>query len=551
MKYNRIILTLILFTITVNMSCTHSSKREVDLIIKNGVIYTVDSLFTIHESMAIDNGKVVALGKGAEIERKFKSAKSIDLQGKPIYPGFIDPHAHFLGYGLGLNYAWLADTESWQETVDKLIAHQDQNPSHWVLGRGWNQNQWDVKEFPTLELLDKAFPEKPVLLTRIDGHAAIANSIALGLAGITNSTTIAGGEVILDKGKPTGVLIDNAITLVRDLVPQPGISEKEDALLKAQELCFAVGLTSVSDAGTDKADVLLMDSLQKNNLLSIGINIMLNPTQENYDYFLTKGVYTTPKLSVRTIKLFSDGALGSRGALLLEAYSDAPQTSGLQLDSEESLKSVCQRAYKAGFQVATHCIGDAAVRLMLNVYEDFLPPGNDLRWRIEHAQIVHPNDIHRFGQLAVIPSVQTTHATSDMLWAKDRLGNRIETAYAYADLLKQNGWLPNGSDFPIEDINPIFGFYAGVVRKNFDGYPPHGFQMKNALTREQALRSMTIWAAKAAFEEEIKGSLEVGKTADFVVLNQDIMNVAESEILKTNVIKTFVDGKVVYLSNLK
>lgn len=533
------------------MSCTHSSKKEVDLIIKNGIIYTADSLFTIHESMAVNNGKIIALGQNVEIEQAYKAKQSIDIHGKPVYPGFIDPHAHFLGYGLGLSNAWLADAKSWQETVDKLITHQTHNPTQWVLGRGWNQNQWDEKEFPTLELLDKAFPDRPVLLTRIDGHAAIANSTALQLAGITSATTTPGGAVVLAKGKPTGVLIDNAISLVRDLVPPPGISEKEDALIKAQEHCFSVGLTSVSDAGTDKVDVMLMDSLQKNNVLSIGINIMLNPTQENYDYFLTKGVYTTPKLSVRTIKLFSDGALGSRGALLLEPYSDAPQTSGLQLDTQESLKNACQRAYKSGFQVATHCIGDAAVRLMLNIYEDFLTPGNDLRWRIEHAQIVHPDDIHRFGKIAIIPSVQTTHATSDMLWAKDRLGKRIETAYAYADLLKQNGWIPNGSDFPIEDINPIFGFYAGVARKNMEGYPPNGFQMENALTREQALRSMTIWAAKAAFEEKMKGSLEVGKVADFVVLNQDIMNVAESEILKTKVIKTFVDGKVVYLSNLK
>jgi predicted amidohydrolase YtcJ len=279
------------------------------------------------------------------------------------------------------------------------------------------------------------------------------------------------------------------------------------------------------------------------------VNVMLNPTEENYTHFLDNGVYKTPSITVSTVKLYADGALGSRGAWLLEPYSDAPNASGLQLETPERLSEVCKKAFDSGYQVAIHCIGDAAVRQVLDVYEQFLTPGNDLRWRIEHAQTVHPVDLPRFGELNVVPSVQTTHATSDMIWAADRLGDRIKTAYIYQDLLKQNGWLPNGSDFPIEHINPLYGFYAGVARKNLDGYPPEGFQMENALTREQALKAMTIWAAKVAFEEEYKGSLEPGKLADFVVLEKDIMVAPEDLLPNIKVEKTFVNGKVVYLKH--
>ncbi|MDX9770353.1 MAG: amidohydrolase family protein [Tenuifilaceae bacterium] len=525
------------------MSCT---SNNVDLIITNATIYSVDADFTIYQSMAVANGKVVALGDSETIQSKYKADNIIDLEGKPVYPGLIDPHCHFLGYGLGLRNAWLAGVGSWAEAVDRLVKHQNNYPSDWVLGRGWNQNEWDVKEFPTKELLDKAFPDKPVLLTRIDGHAAIANSKAMELAGFNADTLVTGGEIVRVNGEPTGVLVDNAINLVRDLVPADSKDDKVLALDNAQKNCFAVGLTSVSDAGTDLADALLFDELHKAGKLKMKINVMLNPTQENYEHFLDKGVYVTPNLSVRTVKLFADGALGSRGALMIEPYSDAPGTIGLQLETTEKLTAVSRKAHESGYQVAVHCIGDAAARLMIDIFEEFLEPDNDLRWRIEHAQTIHPDDLPRFGRLAIVPSVQTTHATSDMIWAVDRLGDRIKYAYTYQDLLKQNGWLPNGSDFPIEHINPIYGFYAGVARQNTDGFPPDGFQMENALTREQALRAMTIWAAKAAFEEDVKGSLEPGKAADFVVLDDDIMTAPNSKLPSVKVEKTFVNGELVY-----
>lgn len=544
-------LIYILLAITINstsliMAC--SKRQKVDLIVANATIYTVDSSFSKAASMAISSGKIVAVGSKQAIESQFTSDRVIDAEGKFVYPGFIDPHCHFLGYGLTLSNASLSGAKTWSEVVERLVEHQKEFPSDWVQGRGWDQNEWDTKEFPTKDLLDKAFPDKPVFIIRIDGHAAIANSLALRMAGIDERTVKEGGALIKKDGKLTGVLVDNAIELVRVKIPEVQKSTKEKALLKAQENCFAVGLTSVSDAGTDLQDVLLMDSLQKSGNLKMRIYAMLNPTPENFSYFLSKGIFSTDNITVRSIKLFADGALGSRGALLLQPYSDAPDTKGLQVEPAEKLENFCQIAYKAGYQVNTHCIGDAAVRLMLDTYSKYLKSPNDLRWRIEHAQIVDPLDLPKFGAFSIIPSVQTTHATSDMNWADERLGGRIKFAYAYQDLLKQNGWLANGSDFPIENINPLYGFYAAVARKDLNGFPSSGFQTENALTREQALRAMTTWAAKANFEEDFKGSLEPGKWADFVILDRDLLSAPESDLPNSKVISTFVAGELVYLS---
>jgi len=542
--FNRSFFLVFLISISLNMAC--SKRQKVDLIVANATIYTVDSIFSTAQSMAISNGIIVATGSNQDIENKFISDRVIYASGMFIYPGFIDPHSHFLSYGLSLRNASLFGAKSWNEVVERLVKHQQEFPTEWVEGRGWNQNDWDVKEFPTNEQLDKAFPDKPVYITRIDGHAAIANTLALKMAQINENTVIEGGELIKNNGKLTGVLVDNAIELVKSKIPEVDLVVKEKSLLRAQANCFAVGLTTVSEAGADLKDVLLMDTLQKSGKLKMRIYAMLNPTSENFNHFLAKGIYTTPALTVRSIKLFADGALGSRGALLLKPYSDAPNTIGLQVETTESLISNCKKAFDAGYQVNTHCIGDAAVRLIIDIYSNYLKPNNDLRWRIEHAQVVDPQDLPKFGEFSIVPSVQTTHATSDMNWADERLGGRIKYAYAYQELLKQNGWLPNGSDFPIEDINPIYGFYSGVARKNFIGQPVNGFQFENALTREQALRAMTIWAAKANFEEKVKGNLELGKIADFVILDTDLMKAPESDLPNSKVISTFVAGEQVY-----
>jgi hypothetical protein len=356
--------------------------------------------------------------------------------------------------------------------------------------------------------------------------------------------------VLLKNGQPTGVLIDNAAELVSKLIPAPSDELKTRALLEAQNNCLAVGLTSVTDCGLPKETIMLMDSLQKKGQLKMRINAMMEPSEENFAHFLKSGPYKTDRLQVNTIKLYADGALGSRGAYLIEDYSDDPGHHGLLMNEAEYFETICQKAYKAGFHVATHCIGDGANRFILNIYGKILTGKNDRRWRIEHAQIVHPNDVALFGKYSIIPSIQATHATSDMLWADERLGvERIKTAYAYQELLAQNGWLPNGTDFPIEDINPMKTFFASVARKNMEGQPIEGFQMENALTREQALRSITIWAAKSSFEENNKGSIEAGKSADFVVMDTDMMNCCDDAMLRARVLKTVLGGEVVYQAN--
>jgi len=529
------------------LSC-NSQKMKADLIATNALVYTVNDSFATAESFAVLDGKFVAVGSNAEIASKYHSAQTIDCKGMPVFPGFNDAHCHFFGYGMDLmQYADLAGSPNQESIYQKIQDHHAKMHGKWLLGRGWDQNLWPVKDFPDNKRLNELFPDVPVYLIRIDGHAAWCNAKALNLAGITANTKITGGEVLLRDGEPTGVLIDNAKELVYNMIPEPSNDLKMKALLAAQNNCLAVGLTSVTDCGLPKSTILLIDSLQKQGLLKMRINAMMDPTKGNLEYFLGKGPYRTELLQVNTIKLYADGALGSRGAYLVDDYSDDPGNRGLLMNREAYFDSICQKAYDANFQVATHCIGDGANRFMLNIYGKFLKGKNDRRWRIEHVQVVQPDDFRLFGEYSVVPSVQATHATSDMFWAGKRLGNeRLKTAYAYQQLLVQNGWLPNGTDFPIEGINPVNTFYASVFRKNPAGLPTGGFQTENALSREQALRSMTIWAAKSSFEEHRKGSIEVGKSADFVVLDTDLMNCPEGEILRAKVMKTVLAGEVVY-----
>jgi len=521
-------------------------SNHADYLVNNATIYTVDPAFTVVESMAVLDGRIVAIGAAGELAKRWSPGSVVDAKGMFIYPGFMDPHSHLLSYGQTLRFADLAHAKSWEDVIDRLRSHQQQHPSDWLQGRGWDQNEWQIPAFPTRKLLDEAFPDTPAYLVRIDGHAAVANAAALKLAGIDEQTRIEGGECVLADGHLTGVLIDNAIELVKKVIPRPDRKSQVQALLDAQDNCLAVGLTSVCDGGVDRDDALLMESMHEDGRLKLRIYAMLNPTSDNYEHFVSKGVHATERLTIRALKTYADGALGSRGALLLEPYADDPGNQGLQLETSERINEICKRAAGAGYQVCTHCIGDAAVRLILDIYGKFQAPGNDLRWRIEHAQIVDSDDLPRFRTLGIVPSIQTTHATSDMKWAALRLGSRIKRAYRYQELLQQNGWLPNGSDFPIEDINPILGFYAGVARKDQDGFPEDGFQMENALTREQALRAMTIWAARANFEEDSRGSLEVGKWADFVILDRDLMHVPEWEISTAKVCATFIAGERVY-----
>lgn len=538
MKIIYIIQTLLL---TLIISC--NMKQDVDLIITDAKVYTVDNEFSVEESFAVKDGKFVQVGTSKEILSKYKSDEVIDLTGKFVYPGFIDAHSHFSGYCMTLLQANLRGTKSFDEILDIIKTHDEKYNSDWVVGRSWDQNDWEVKEFPTKEKLDELFPDKPVYLTRVDGHAAIVNAKALELAGITSKTLIDGGKIYLQNGEPTGVLIDNAMDFVRKLIPDTEIETAIKAIKQGEKNCFAVGLTSVCDAGLSKKEVLLLDSLQKSGKLKMRVYAMLSPNQENINHFVKKGIYKTDYLNVRSIKLYADGALGSRGASLIEPYSDDPGNMGLIIETNEFYHEMCKLAIENNYQVNTHAIGDSANRLMLDIYAEYLQGKNDKRWRIEHSQVIHPDDVNKFGEFNIVPSIQATHCTSDMYWADERLGDRIENAYIYKVLLNQNGWLPNGTDFPVEKIDPRLTFYASVARKDVEGYPENGFQKENGLTREETLKSMTVWAAKAAFEENEKGSIESGKFADFIVLENDIMEINEIDIPKINILEVFSGGE--------
>jgi len=539
--------TILSAAILLIISSCNAQKQEADLILSNGQIYTVDEEFSITEAIAIKDHRIVALGSSEEILKEFSANEVRDLDGAYVYPGWIDAHCHFLGYGMNLSAVDVAGTSSVEEIIAMLKEYQKKNPGPWITGRGWDQNDWELKEFPDKTMLDKHFPDTPILLRRIDGHAGWANSAALKIAGVTADNQVDGGMVMLTDGEPNGILIDNAIGLVGRKVPTNTEAEFASALLQAQTNCFKVGLTSVQDAGLPKRAVELIDSMNREGSLKIRINAWLSPSEENFTHFVEKGVYQTDHLSVNTIKLFTDGALGSRGARMIEPYSDDPHNYGLFVTPLEELEKLCRRAYAYDYAVATHCIGDAANRETLKIYARVLEGPNDRRWRIEHAQIIHPDDFHYFGDYDIVPSVQTTHATSDMYWAGDRVGpERMKGAYAFKQLMEENEWIPNGSDFPVERINPLFGFYAATIRKDQSGYPADGFQMENAISREDALRAMTIWAAKSGKEEHLKGSIEVGKLADLVVCNTDLMSAADNELFRIKVQSTYSGGELVY-----
>jgi len=528
-------------------ACSKKQDYNADLLVKNAVVYTVDSSFSVAQAFVVKDGKILAVGDSTSLLQKYSAKQVIDAGGHAVYPGFIDAHSHFLEYSTGLQSADLRGMHSWQQITDTLVSFARTNTDGWLIGRGWDQNLWTNKRFPNKAKLDSLFPVRPVFLERIDGHAAIANQAALSLAGIKPGQTISGGGIETIKGKLTGVLVDNAVGIVTRKIPPMSDQDVQAALLDGQKNCFADGLTTVADCGVPYTLISTVADEQHKGTLKIRLYLMLSDKQENYDYLFKHGAYKSPGLDVRGFKMYADGALGSRGACLLQDYSDSSKWRGYLLSNAKHFAEIAQKVYAHGFQLSTHAIGDSANRLILKVYAGVLKGKNDRRWRIEHAQIVDPADIKMFGDNSIIPSVQPTHATSDMLWAIKRLGpKRIKTAYAYKQLLEQNGWLPLGTDFPVENINPVYTFYAAVVRKNLDGQPNGGFQMENALTREQALRGITIWAAKAQFEEKEKGSIEAGKFADFVILDQDLMKIDGGQLPKVKVLKTYINGEKVY-----
>ena len=519
-------------------------KSEVDLIVYNGNIYTVDNDFKVANAIAIKDGLFHEIGTN-EIINKYYSKELINLNGSTILPGLIDAHCHFYGLGLNQQVINLTGTLSFEEVLSKLKLNSSINNTV-IKGRGWDQNDWEVKQFPEKSELDVLYPDIPVVLERIDGHAYLVNQKALDLAKITNDTKSNNGTIVKNSGKITGVLVDGPMSLIDNILPELSIYEKEQALLNAQKICFQNGLTTVDDAGLSKEIILLIDSLQKKKELKIRIYAMISNSKNNLDYFLEKGPIKTPQLNVSSVKVYGDGALGSRGATLKKPYHDDPSNYGKLITKPDDIKNLASRIAKANFQMNTHAIGDSTVKLLIDTYSRVLENKKDPRWRIEHSQIIDLKDIEGFNN-KILPSVQPTHATSDMYWAEDRVGpNRIKGAYAYKALLNKSKVIGLGTDFPVEKVNPFHTFYAAISRKDLNGYPENGFEFKNALSRKETLKGMTIWAAYLNFEENEKGSIEKGKLADFIIIDRDIMNIEVEETYKTKVLKTFISGDLVY-----
>lgn len=533
----------LVLAILVSIFSCQKEKTQVDAIVINGNIYTVNSNFDKAEAFAIKDGKFLEIASSEILQEKYAADTIIDAQGKTIMPGFIDAHCHFYGLGMNVQQVNLTGTTSFEAVVKRVLDYQNNRQMPFIIGRGWDQNDWDDKVFPNKNLLDALFPETPVALTRIDGHAMLCNQAALDLANITKDTKIDGGEIVIENGELTGVLIDNPMLLVESIFPKPTRDLQINGLLDAQKICKDLGLTTVSDAGLNRDEIELIDSLQQTGDLQMRVYAMISNTNENLNYYLSKGKIKTDKLNVQSVKVYADGALGSRGAALKAPYSDKENHFGAMVIGLQDFKNLATRIEAANFQMNTHAIGDSANRYVLETYNKALQGKSNKRWRVEHAQIITDNDFNYFKNENIIPSIQPTHATSDMYWAEDRLGaERIKGAYAYKTLLNISGKVALGTDFPVEQVSPFLTFYAAVSRQDVSGFPDKGFNMQDGLTREETLKGMTIWAAYSNFEEDEKGSIEAGKFADFIILDRDIMTVDVHQVPTAKVEQTYIDG---------
>jgi predicted amidohydrolase YtcJ len=552
-----------------------------DEVFVHGIVYTMDDANSVVEAFAVRGDRIVGTGTTSEIERRFKGKNSVDLKGRTVFPGFIDSHGHFFSLGIARMTVDLVGSGSEKDAAERVRQRVEKTKTgQWIRGRGWDQNEWKPEQFPTRASLDKVSPRNPVYLIRVDGHAIWVNSAALKEAGIDRSTQDPpGGKILRDsRGNPTGIFIDNAIPLIQNHLPPMSDAESVEAMHLAAQECVRYGLTTIHDMGIDSTEFGLYKKLIAQGDLPLRIYAAVAGVGELWNEFLKDGPlvgFGDNHLTIRSLKMYMDGALGSRGAALTEPYSDDPDNRGLTVSSEELIRSATVDALKHGFQVCTHAIGDRANDIVLREYASALQevPVKDPRLRIEHAQVLDSADIPKFKEYGIIPSMQPTHATSDMYWAEARLGpKRIRYAYAWRSLLNTGVVIPGGSDFPIESPNPIWGIYAAVTRKDREGRPrdaedgnkyfqfskegmtdttafENGWYPSQKMTREEALRSFTTWGAWAGFEEHEKGSIRKGMLADFVVLSSDIAKVPDSDIPDVRVLKTFVGGKEVFSAN--
>jgi predicted amidohydrolase YtcJ len=527
-----------------------------DLVVTNGRIYTADAARPVVDAMAIRGGRVVFVGDRAGAKALAgASTQVLDLDGLTVIPGMTDAHAHVLGLGQALRNVDLVGTTSYEAVIARVVDRAKRTPKgEWIIGRGWDQNDWGDTRWPSHEALSRAVPDHPVYLERVDGHAAVVNALAMQRAGLTRATKDpSGGQIIRDaRGEPIGVLVDNAQGLVERSIPAATRAQVKGMIAAAITEMHRWGLTGVHDAGASAQTLELYEELGREGALDMRLYAMISDHAPTLEAWFRRGPQSglfDGRLWVRSIKLYQDGALGSRGAALLEPYSDDASTSGLLVSAPAHIREVADRALVAGFQVNTHAIGDRGNRLVLDAYQTALTarPTADHRFRVEHAQILHSDDIPRFAALGVIPSMQASHQTSDMYWAGNRLGEtRLRGAYAWRSLLETGTIIPNGSDFPVEYVDPLISFKASVSRQDAKGWPVGGWFPEQRMTREEALKSMTIWAAYAAFQERELGSLTPGKHADFVVLDQDLLRIPDAMLSQVRVRSTWFAGRKVY-----
>jgi predicted amidohydrolase YtcJ len=535
---------LILFLFAIALSA-----QTADMIVTNATIYTVDAAQPKALALAVKDGKFLAVGDDVS-EHRGPKTKVIDAGGSTIVPGLIDSHAHMAGLGQSLEILNLRHAKSAHEIVEMVRAKAAETPKgQWILGRSWDHTRWPGQQFPNADQLSAVTPDHPVYLTRVDGHAGWANRKALEIAGVTAETKDPPGGKIhkAADGRPTGILIDRAQGMVRSKVPSATPAQVKERLARAAQECARLGMTGVHDAGVSRTVIAAYKELIAEKRLPVRIYAMIGGEGELWKEYLKRGPEIGDYLTVRSIKLMGDGALGSRGAAMKEPYDDDPHNHGLLITEPETLERVARAAVKHGFQVNTHAIGDRANHEVLVAYGKALGGENDRRFRIEHAQIVDPDDFELFEKYSVLPSMQATHATSDMRWVAKRIGDeRTRGSYAWRRFLSMGLPIPNGSDFPVEDANPLWGFYASITRQDHEGSPEGGWMPDHRMTRAEALESWTLSGAFASFDENRKGSITPGKLADFIVLSRDIMKVEPKEILDTRVTMTVLGGEIVY-----